>query len=216
MNQVKFTCSLKDRFKTKFLTVKRQSGSRSLLERSLKHQKVISTRRCQCSRNQRWLTCCWSNWSSYQFTRSSRVRAFKGSPDSTHFILEIIVGESCIRHRTNLDFGWYSIIDIFMTRHWFKKKWFWSGQPLNISLRTQNFLRLKISTRTGNDVVNSVAGTFDGTAAMLDGMTADATTANIGDHVELRLHQKDGQTPFDAFSLVSFYDSYNMNHSLRK
>ena len=48
--------------------------------------------------------------------------------------------------------------------------------------------------------MNSVAGTFDGNVAMLDGMTADATTANIGDHVELRLQEKDSQTPFDAFS----------------
>ena len=63
-----------------------------------------------------------------------------------------------------------------------------------------SFSRLKISTRSGNDVVNSVAGTFDGNVAMLDGMTADATTANIGDHVELRLQEKDGQNPFDAFS----------------
>ena len=47
--------------------------------------------------------------------------------------------------------------------------------------------------------MNSVAGSFDGTASMLDGMTADATTANIGDHVELRLQEKTG-TPFTAFS----------------
>jgi len=69
-----------------------------------------------------------------------------------------------------------------------------------INLRDQ--VELKISTRSGNDVVNSVAGiAFDGNAAMLDGMTADATTANIGDHVELRLQEKDGQNPFNAFSL---------------
>ena len=48
--------------------------------------------------------------------------------------------------------------------------------------------------------MNSVAGTFNGNLAMLDGMTADAATANIGDHVELRLHQKVGQNPFDVFS----------------
>ena len=61
-------------------------------------------------------------------------------------------------------------------------------------------LRLKISTRTGNDIINSEAGTYAGTTAMLDGMTADASEAKIGDHVELRLAQKDGNTPFDAFS----------------
>ena len=62
------------------------------------------------------------------------------------------------------------------------------------------YLRLKISTRTGNDIINSEAGTYAGTTAMLDGMTADASEAKIGDHVELRLAQKDGNTPFDAFS----------------
>ena len=62
------------------------------------------------------------------------------------------------------------------------------------------YLRLKISTRTGNDIINSEAGTYAGTTAMLDGMTADASEAKIGDHVELRLAQKNGNTPFDAFS----------------
>jgi len=75
------------------------------------------------------------------------------------------------------------------------------ADPTEVVINLRDQVELKISTRTGNDVVNSVAGTFDGTAAMLDGMTADATTANIGDHVELRLHQKDGQNPFDAFSM---------------
>ena len=50
--------------------------------------------------------------------------------------------------------------------------------------------------------MNSVAGAVDGSVAMLDGMTvlADAATANIGDHVELRLQEKTGETPFTAFS----------------
>jgi len=48
--------------------------------------------------------------------------------------------------------------------------------------------------------VNSIAGSYDGTTAMLDGLTAGATTANIGDHVELRLVEKTNETPFTAFS----------------
>ena len=62
------------------------------------------------------------------------------------------------------------------------------------------YFRLKISTRTGNDIINAEAAAYAGTAAMLDGMTADASEAKIGDHVELRLAQKTGNTPFDAFS----------------
>ena len=47
--------------------------------------------------------------------------------------------------------------------------------------------------------MNSEAGAFNGNDAMLDGMTADATTANIGDHIELRLHEKTGN-PFTDYS----------------
>lgn len=44
------------------------------------------------------------------------------------------------------------------------------------------------------------AATYDGTTAMLAMTTAGATAANLGDHVELRLKETTGNTPFTTYA----------------
>ena len=46
--------------------------------------------------------------------------------------------------------------------------------------------------------MNSAPEALDPTQPMVAGMTA-ATESQIGDHVELRLAEKSGETPFSSF-----------------
>ena len=62
-------------------------------------------------------------------------------------------------------------------------------------------LRLEINTDSSTTLnPNSVATPYDGTTAMLPMTTMDATSADLGDHVELRLKEANGHTPFSNFA----------------
>ena len=60
---------------------------------------------------------------------------------------------------------------------------------------------MEVSTASGDTVnPNSAATPYDGTAAMLAMTTTGAASANIGDHVELRLKN----TPGGSTALTSY------------
>ena len=62
------------------------------------------------------------------------------------------------------------------------------------------YFSLEVHTRPGSDAITLVKKAYDGTA-MLDGMGSSvATKANLGDHVELKLVNTDGNDALDNFA----------------
>ena len=69
-------------------------------------------------------------------------------------------------------------------------------------------LRLEVNTDPSTTLnPNSVATPYDGTTAMLPMTTMDATNADLGDHVELRLKETTGNTPFSNFAYVGTFSA---------
>ena len=70
-----------------------------------------------------------------------------------------------------------------------------------IELQILNWkLRLQVSTAAADTAQPTAAAAYDGKTAMLGMDITGATTASIGDHVELRLKDVTGQTATTAYA----------------
>ena len=74
---------------------------------------------------------------------------------------------------------------------------------MRIYLRQLHITNLRLEVNTDPSTTlnpNSAATSYDGTTAMLPMTTMNATSADLGDHVELRLKETSGYTPFSNFA----------------